>query len=301
MRADLESNEEAAAYMKALRGAGIRDVDFAEIEGEMRLVDLQEGEGEGAGGLEDRLPLDYDPEALKAYFSRRPQVSTRRMLQLGRAFTGFVGRYVIDLARGKTKENEISRAIELRDIITSLGPFYIKLGQALSIRPDILSPGAMVELQRLCDKVPSFDSKIAFQTMETELGRPVEEVFSEITPEPLAAASLGQRTDLVALLDEFACRFYEELDYVKECENGVSIREDMKHIKQVVVPRNYPEYTSRRVFVSEWIEGEKLSQSTADDVQDLVNVGVTAYLTQLLDTGFFHADPHPGVSEGERA
>lgn len=46
--------------------------------------------------------------------------------------------------------------------------------------------------------------------------------------------------------------------------------------EQVVVPFNYPEFTTRRVFVSEWIDGEKLSQSQADDVQDLVNVGVTA-------------------------
>jgi len=47
----------------------------------------------------------------------------------------------------------VERAGELRDVITSLGPFFIKLGQALSIRPDILSPRAMVELQKLCDKV----------------------------------------------------------------------------------------------------------------------------------------------------
>ena len=50
-------------------------------------------------------------------------------------------------------QNEVSRAIELREIVTSLGPAYIKLGQALSIRPDILSPVAMIELQKLCDKV----------------------------------------------------------------------------------------------------------------------------------------------------
>lgn len=58
---------------------------------------------------------------------------------------------------------------------------------------------------------------------------------------------------------------------------------------QVVVPVPYPEFTSRRVHVAEWLDGEKLSQSTADDVQELVNVGVVAYLTQLLDSGFFHA------------
>lgn len=50
-------------------------------------------------------------------------------------------------------QNEVARAIEIREIVTSLGPAYIKLGQALSIRPDILSPAAMTELQKLCDKV----------------------------------------------------------------------------------------------------------------------------------------------------
>jgi len=231
----------------------------------------------------------------------------------------------------------VQRAGELRDLLTLLGPFYIKIGQALSIRPDVLSPRSMVELQKLCDKVPCFDSKIAFATIEKELGRPVDDVFSSITPEPVAAASLGQvykavlrdtgetvavkvqrpavletvsldlylartagliarnfpavfeRLDAVALLDEFAYRFYQELDYVLECENGERIKKDMEVLPMVVVPKNYPQYTSRRVHVAEWIEGEKLSQSTADDVGALVNLGVITYLTQLLDAGFFHA------------
>jgi aarF domain-containing kinase len=55
------------------------------------------------------------------------------------------------------------------------------------------------------------------------------------------------------------------------------------------VPFNYPEFTARRVFTAEWIDGEKLSQSKADDVGQLINVGVIAYLTQLLDTGNLHA------------
>lgn len=169
----------------------------------------------------------------------------------------------------------------------------------------------MVELQKLCDKVPSFDSKIAFATIEKELGKPVEDIFSEITPEPVAAASLGQvykatlrdtgdvvavkvqrpavletvsldlflareaglfarnfpalaeRVDPAALLDEFAYRFYQELDYNLECENGLRIAKDMEVLPMVVIPRNYPQYTSRRVHVAEWIDGEKLSQSTA--------------------------------------
>lgn len=72
MRKDLEENEEAQAYMQALRGAGIRD--YASAEGEMRLLEIEDGEAEGAGGDTDRLPLVYDPEALKDYFARRPQV-----------------------------------------------------------------------------------------------------------------------------------------------------------------------------------------------------------------------------------
>lgn len=59
----------------------------------------------------------------------------------------------LDLAWGKLSEHEVDRARELREIVTSLGPAYIKLGQALSIRPDILSPAAMYEMQKLCDKV----------------------------------------------------------------------------------------------------------------------------------------------------
>jgi aarF domain-containing kinase len=94
---------------------------------------------------------------------------------------------------------------------------------------------------------------------------------------------------LVSLLDEFAYRFYQELDYNLECENGIRIKEDMKILPMVVIPGNFPEYTSRRVHVAEWIEGEKLSQSTADDVGALVNLGVITYLTQLLDKGLFHA------------
>ena len=66
---------------------------------------------------------------------------------------GFVVRLGWDLAWGKLSEHEVDRARELREIVTSLGPAYIKLGQALSIRPDILSPAAMYEMQKLCDKV----------------------------------------------------------------------------------------------------------------------------------------------------
>jgi aarF domain-containing kinase len=336
MRSQLEENDQAKLLMAGLRGQNINDDDNA-VEGlEMRLVEVRKGDGT------DVLPTSYDPEKLREYFGKRPGAVLQRTAQLLRCSGGFLARLSLDAITGKLEENDVARASELRDTIASLGPFFIKLGQALSIRPDILSPRAMVELQRLCDKVPSFDSGVAMRMVEEEYGCPPEEIFSELTAEPVAAASLGQvykgtlrstgeivalkvqrpfvletvsldlhlmrsiglflrkskflaeRTDLVGILDEFAARFFEELDYKLECSNGIRIREDMKGIPNIVVPRNYPEFTTRRVFVTEWLEGEKLSQSTADDVQDLVNVGVVAYLTQLLSTGFFHADPHPG-------
>jgi len=90
-------------------------------------------------------------------------------------------------------------------------------------------------------------------------------------------------TDIVGLLDEWAARFFEELDYMREGENATRFAEQMKaDLPQVVVPATFSNFTSRRVLTSAWIEGEKLSQSQEDDVQDLVGVGVICYLKQLL-------------------
>lgn len=339
--------------VKGLRGQNLNDQDRQEEGLEMRLVDITSRDDETG------LPLVYSPEALAEYFQARPWVVVARIYQILSTAGGLLAGSIADRLFGPEKgspeavELEVQRAREFRRVVTQLGPLFIKLGQALSIRPDILSPRAMVELQALCDKVPSYDSAVAMATVEDELsnkfGRPVtlDSMFQTITPEPVAAASLGQvyraklrepagyevavkvqrpgvlatasldlylirsfglminllsqaglrdsrRTDLVALLDNFAARFYEELDYEVECSNGIEVAESMKSLPRVVVPKNFPEYCTRKVHVAEWLEGEKLSQSGASDVRELVNVGVLAYLTQLLQTGFFHADPHPG-------
>ena len=188
LRADLAENEDANNIMKALRGQGMNDDDKAAEGVQMRLVDedlIDDGTG---------LPYVYDPTVLKNYYSKRPLVVLKRMFQVISVGGGFFAGSIIDQILGgkDDPELEVKRAGELRDLITSLGPFYIKLGQALSIRPDVLSPRSMVELQKLCDKVPSYDSKVAFGIIERELGKGVYELFSDITPEPVAAASLGQ-------------------------------------------------------------------------------------------------------------
>lgn len=85
--------------------------------------------------------------------------------------------------------------------------------------------------------------------------------------------SLTSRFDLAAIVDEFAGNFYRELDYQQECANGLRIAKDMARLPGVLIPRSYPQYTTRRVLVAQWVEGEKLSQSKANDVRDLVNLG----------------------------
>ncbi|RAL48367.1 unnamed protein product [Cuscuta campestris] len=333
VRAQMEENEEVAVLMRGLRGQNLKDSLFADDNIKLRLVEVDESS--------EFLPLVYEPTSIAAYWRKRPQAIATRIVQLLSVAGGFLSRIAVDVINKKFKENEVARAIELREIVTSLGPAYIKLGQALSIRPDILSPVAMVELQKLCDKVPSYPDDIAMALIEAELGQPWYNIYSELSPSPIAAASLGQvykgrlkengdlvavkvqrpfvletvtidlyiiRTlglvlrkfpqisvDVVGLVDEWAARFFEELDYINEGENGTLFAEMMKKdLPQVVVPTTYQKYTSRKVLTTQWIEGEKLSQSTASDVGELVKVGVICYLKQLLDTGFFHADPHPG-------
>lgn len=144
------------------------------------------------GGDDAGLPLEYDQEAIEYYWDKRSTASIKRLTEVTAAFTPWIIRVAMDSAAGTLKNNGAKRAAELREVLTRLGPTFVKLGQALSVRPDIIGPEAMNELRALCDAVPSFSNKVAFQMMEEELGVPVSEIFSEISEKPIAAASLGQ-------------------------------------------------------------------------------------------------------------
>ena len=89
-------------------------------------------------------------------------------------------------------KNDVSLAREAREIMEALGPTYVKLGQVLSVRPDILPPAALKELTILQDSVKKFPTSVALEVIEAELGGPVENFFVDMTPEPVAAASLAQ-------------------------------------------------------------------------------------------------------------
>lgn len=83
----------------------------------------------------------------------------------------------------------------------------------------------------------------------------------------------------------------QEMDYRKEAQNGIRFRELYGSLPDVVVPQMYIERTTQKVLIMEWVEGKKLAE-----VKDLylIEVGVYCSFNQLLEHGFYHADPHPG-------
>ena len=106
-------------------------------------------------------------------------------------------------ARGKThwfvkllprsgKMRDTPLPVRLRLALESLGPIFVKLGQVLSTRPDLLPVAYALELSRLQDKVPPFDADLARRQIEASFGRPVEEIYAEFEAEPVAAASVAQ-------------------------------------------------------------------------------------------------------------
>jgi len=311
---------------------------------------------------ESELPTTYDPEAFAAVWSAHPRCCLARLREIVARVAPFAAVVLRDSLRGGVPgESEaerdaryVLRARELRGCLTDLGPTFIKAGQALSIRPDVLPPPAIYELQKLCDAVPSYPTAAALALIEAELGAPASSLFElDASSEPIAAASLGQvyrcrlreggaevalkvqRPDMiravsldlyllrrycrfvewfkvrvltnllgaaertpfdVALLDTFARASYLELDYRHEAANLERFRTELlpRLGSSVYVPRSYPAVTTRKVLATEWIEGEQLARSPPEVINRLIATGVDCFISQLLDVGFFHSDPHPG-------
>ena len=325
----------------------------------------------------DELPLVYDIAKINEFWQKRTFEVLRRTAEIISVLGPYFYKLVIweYLIRQKIREHEGLQkkyAIKLREILTDLGPCFIKFGQAVSIRPDLLPSAFLFELQKLCDSVPSFPTAEAISVIESELGTgAARNLFQDLdssTP-PIAAASLGQvyklklkrsaqninkvsdeswcrcqkhcqseddatvavkvqRPDMlwfvlrdlyimrkfakvveklrttftynrpydVQLLDTFASASLKELDYINEAANQEEFRRQFMHQmgSKVYIPAVHDQWTTRKVLVTEWIEGEKLAESSNDVINTLTPVGVECFLAQLLDTGRFHADPHPG-------
>lgn len=129
----ISENEDADLIMQALRGKNINDDDSQVAGLEMKLVEYDDVDAIGSDGDSvDRLPYDYDPIALQKFFKKRPQLIVSRIVQVTTTGGAVLFNFAMDSLSGKLKtdpELEVKRAGELRDTITSLGPFFIKLGQ----------------------------------------------------------------------------------------------------------------------------------------------------------------------------
>jgi len=95
-----------------------------------------------------------------------------------------------------------------------------------------------------------------------------------------------------SFMESFARGSYLELDYELEAKNQIFFKREFQKRRCVVhIPEVYPEFTSRRVITTEWINGVKLAEASKERIRNLIPVGVELFLTQLLDIGVFHADP----------
>ncbi|CAM9527254.1 unnamed protein product [Chrysoparadoxa australica] len=293
---------------------------------------------------ETGLPLIYEPELIQKYWDKRKTNLNKRWSFFLGLTVPFVTRVIKDYTSGSLVENERELARDLRIIIEKLGPTFIKLGQALSIRPDVLGPAAAEELAKLQDAVKPFSNEEAFKVLDAELGAPASEIFSTISAEPVASASLAQvyratlkstgeevavkiqrpdllpivtrdlyvakravatyqgisdrwtaqTTDYNSLFEAWATGFYQELEFRNEANNQEAMKDVLADFDEVMVPRVYWEHTSRRLLVTEWVDGSKLLDASPEEIRGLTKVAQDAFLTQLLGSGLFHADPHPG-------
>jgi len=238
------------------------------------------------------------------------------------------------------------RAQWLVNKLLNLGPTFIKIGQALSTRADLLPIEYVKALSQLQDRVPEFSADQAIAIIESELNSPLHTLYREFDRVPLAAASLGQvhrarlhtgeevvvkvqrpgldqlfdldlkildrvvqlstrysatarQYDLNAIYQEFAEILHKEVDYVQEAMNADRFRHNFADHPRIVVPKIYPRYTTKRVLTMEYVPGIKVNdrrslEAIGIDPKDINHLGICAYLKQLLQDGFFQADPHPG-------
>lgn len=287
----------------------------------------------------------YDPAADLRWLLLRPWLLISRLVVV---LSQLVSLAVVLLLQADSPDPKVQQRLGQRifTTLTNLGPCFIKVGQALSTRPDLVRRDWLDQLTQLQDNLPPFPHAIALQTIEAELGAPVGQLFEEFPDYPVAAASLGQvykarpvgggwvavkvqrpnlerqlRRDLVlirllgvtaapllplnlgfglgTIIDEFGRSLFEEIDYRQEAANAERFARLFAGNPAVIVPRVDRSLSARRVLTTTWINGTKLQQRQELEAQRLdpaalIRTGVIAGLQQLLEFGYFHADPHPG-------
>jgi ubiquinone biosynthesis protein len=233
----------------------------------------------------------------------------------------------------------------IRQALEELGPSFIKLGQLMSTRADIFPPAYIDEFRKLQDSVAPFPFRQARQVVETELKRPLTEVFADFQPVPRGSASVAQvhqaqlysgeqvavkvirpgidriiQKDIrlmyyfarklekwfevarllgaVNLVQEFERTIFRELDMYIEAGSIEKFRSLFEGSDEIHIPRVHWDHTTRAVLVMEYIDGCKMDDIAAIrafgvDPRDIALIGLRSFSRQLMEFGFFHADPHP--------
>ena len=236
--------------------------------------------------------------------------------------------------------------VKMRLMLEALGPTFVKVGQILSMRSEILPQPFCDELAKLRADADPMPYSTVLQVLEDEYGRPVDEIFDHIDATPLGSASLAQvhrakltsgedvaikvqrpgvretmaqdvsimrsiakvatRTmhsaqvvDLSGVVEELWDTFESETDFLVEARNLSEFNRFCERYKYMDCPKPYIDLCTEHVVVMDYVEG--ISVSHPDQLleagYDLKEIGtklVDNYATQVLDEGFFHADPHPG-------
>ena len=217
----------------------------------------------------------------------------------------------------------------------------------MSTRTDVLPPTYIDVLKTLQDEVPGFSGARAKEIVSKELGKPIEEIFTDFSGEPMKAASLGQvhtatykgkkvavkvqraglkelfdvdlknLKKLAVLLDKFDPKtdgadrdwvsiyeeserlLYLEIDYLNEADNADRFAKDFRNIDYVRVPRMYREVSTPRVLTMEFVESFKMTnieriEELGIDRKQLAKRTADTFLRQIVETSYFHCDPHPG-------
>lgn len=252
----------------------------------------------------------------------------------------------INWTRAEKSVFEYNRYERIRMVIEELGPTFIKLGQAVSNRPELVPEALIHEFQKLHDTVPPFSGQIARNIVESETGKTIAELFLYFDEIPVGSASIGQvhrarllngtdvvvkvrrpgvrrkvitdlalLRELVKLLDNFFQKngifnpldivdafeqtLLKELDYRTESTNQANFKTLYSKRKDFYIPEIYKKYCTSRIMVSEFISGCKITDAQQIrgwglDPVKIAEQGLSIYLTQIFEFGYFHADPHPG-------
>ena len=289
--------------------------------------------------------MKYDFQRDLTWLISRPWILVPRFIQIVGAISLLLARLIFQGSSNEDKTQKKLAKFLLKTLI-DLGPCFIKVGQALSTRPDLIRKDWLEELTNLQDNLPSFSHEKALEIIENELGKPASELFEEFPSKPIASASLGQvykaklfgdywvavkvqrpnlifniRRDIVIIkilgvlsapilplnlgfgigeiIDEFGRSLFDEVDYKKEANNAEKFSNLFHNNNSVTIPTVERHLSTIKVLTTSWIDGTKLKDRNELlennlNPSKLIRTGVISGIQQLLEFGYFHADPHPG-------